>query len=190
MLFLLYVHPLVQVIKSYYDLFQAEGYVIGSCIKHIPIAGRDITYFIQQLLRERESGIPPEQSLEVAKTIKEKFGYICPDIAKEFNKYDTQPDKFFKTHEGANHITKQVSPVSNTSLTSTTLPFAFCSVSKQTWVMRDFWGLKYFSIRSFQILILQHLFLKLLIMSYRIVQLMSGDRYTRWALIRLIFRYF
>ena len=26
----------------------AEGYVIGSCIKHIPIAGRDITYFVQQ----------------------------------------------------------------------------------------------------------------------------------------------
>lgn len=35
----------------------AEGYVIGSCIKHIPIAGRDITYFIQQLLRDREVGI-------------------------------------------------------------------------------------------------------------------------------------
>ena len=49
---------------------QAEGYVIGSCIKHIPIAGRDITYFIQQLLREREVGIPPEQSLETAKAIK------------------------------------------------------------------------------------------------------------------------
>lgn len=50
--------------------FQAEGYVIGSCIKHIPIAGRDITYFIQQLLREREVGIPPEQSLETAKAVK------------------------------------------------------------------------------------------------------------------------
>ena len=50
--------------------FQAEGYVIGSCIKHIPIAGRDITYFIQQLLREREVGIPPEQSLETAKVVK------------------------------------------------------------------------------------------------------------------------
>jgi len=49
---------------------QAEGYVIGSCIKHIPIAGRDITFFIQQLLREREVGIPPEQSLETAKAIK------------------------------------------------------------------------------------------------------------------------
>lgn len=48
----------------------AEGYVIGSCIKHIPIAGRDITYFIQSLLRDREVGIPPEQSLETAKAIK------------------------------------------------------------------------------------------------------------------------
>ena len=52
------------------DWLQAEGYVIGSCIKHIPIAGRDITFFIQQLLREREVGIPPEQSLETAKAIK------------------------------------------------------------------------------------------------------------------------
>ena len=49
-----------------------DGYVVGSCIKHIPIAGRDITYFIQQLLRERETGIPPELSMEVAKKIKER----------------------------------------------------------------------------------------------------------------------
>ena len=49
---------------------QAEGYVIGSCIKQIPIAGRDINVFIQQLLREREIDIPPEQSLETAKAIK------------------------------------------------------------------------------------------------------------------------
>ena len=53
--------------------FQAEGYVIGSCIKHIPIAGRDITFFIQQLLKEREVGIPPEQSMETAKAIKVRF---------------------------------------------------------------------------------------------------------------------
>ena len=45
----------------------AEGYVIGSCIKHIPIAGRDITQFISTLLKEREFGIPPEQAMEVAK---------------------------------------------------------------------------------------------------------------------------
>lgn len=48
----------------------ADGYVIGSCIKHIPIAGRDITYFVQQMLRERESNLPSEQSYEVAKSIK------------------------------------------------------------------------------------------------------------------------
>ena len=82
--------------------------MIGSCIKHIPIAGRDITYFIQQLLRERESGIPPEQSLETAKAIKERFGYICPDVAKEFNKYDGQPDKWFKVYESVNSVTKKV----------------------------------------------------------------------------------
>ncbi|VDI78411.1 actin-related protein 3 isoform X1 [Mytilus galloprovincialis] len=85
----------------------AEGYVIGSCIKHIPIAGRDITYFIQQLLREREVGIPPEQSLETAKAIKERYSYVCPDIAKEFAKYDADPSKWMKRFEGMNSITRQ-----------------------------------------------------------------------------------
>ncbi|RXM33814.1 Actin-related protein 3B [Acipenser ruthenus] len=85
----------------------AEGYVIGSCIKHIPIAGRDITYFIQQLLREREIGIPPEQSLETAKAIKERYSYICPDIVKEFSKYDADPDKWIKKYKGINAINKR-----------------------------------------------------------------------------------
>ncbi|XP_023224631.1 actin-related protein 3-like [Centruroides sculpturatus] len=85
----------------------AEGYVIGSCIKHIPIAGRNVTYFIQSLLREREVGIPPEQSLETAKAIKERYCYICPDVAKEFAKYDQEPHKWIKKHEGSNSITKQ-----------------------------------------------------------------------------------
>lgn len=85
----------------------AEGYVIGSCIKHIPIAGRSITQFIQSLLREREVGIPPEQSLETAKAIKERFSYICPDIAKEFNKYDSDPGKWVKQYQGINSVTKQ-----------------------------------------------------------------------------------
>ncbi|KPP66491.1 actin-related protein 3B-like [Scleropages formosus] len=84
----------------------AEGYVIGSCIKHIPIAGRDITYFIQQLLREREIGIPPEQSLETAKAVKERYCYICPDIVKEFTKYDADPGKWIKKYRGINAISK------------------------------------------------------------------------------------
>lgn len=86
----------------------AEGYVIGSCIKHIPIAGRDITSFIQTLLREREVGIPPEQSLETAKAIKEKYCYVCPDIVKEFAKYDQDPSKWMRKYEGMNNINKQL----------------------------------------------------------------------------------
>nr|XP_004570802.2 actin-related protein 3B isoform X4 [Maylandia zebra] len=84
----------------------AEGYVIGSCIKHIPIAGRDITFFIQQLLRDREVGIPPEQSLETAKAVKERYCYICPDIVKEFTKYDSDPGKWIKQYRGVNAISK------------------------------------------------------------------------------------
>jgi len=37
----------------------ADGYVIGSCIKHIPLAGRDITKFIENILRDRNEQIPP-----------------------------------------------------------------------------------------------------------------------------------
>ncbi|XP_067341708.1 actin-related protein 3B isoform X4 [Channa argus] len=84
----------------------AEGYVIGSCIKHIPIAGRDITFFIQQLLRDREVGIPPEQSLETAKAVKERYCYICPDIVKEFTKYDSDPGKWIKQYRGINAVSK------------------------------------------------------------------------------------
>ncbi|NWH50343.1 ARP3B protein, partial [Fregata magnificens] len=65
-----------------------------------------ITYFIQQLLREREVGIPPEQSLETAKAIKEKYCYICPDIVKEFAKYDADPRKWIKQYTGINAINK------------------------------------------------------------------------------------
>lgn len=71
-----------------------EGYVVGSCIKHIPIAGRDITYFIQQLLRERESGIPPDLSMEIARRIKERYCYVCKDMVSEFANYDSEPAKW------------------------------------------------------------------------------------------------
>jgi len=84
-----------------------DGYVVGSAIKHIPIAGRDITSFIQQLLREREAGVPPEESMEVAKRIKEMYCYVCPDIIKEFKKYDQEPDKCIRQYEGIHSVTKK-----------------------------------------------------------------------------------
>ena len=71
----------------------AEGYVIGSAIKNIPVAGRDITYFIQSLLRDRNER---DTSLKDAERIKEEFCYVCPDIVKEFNRYDREPERFQK----------------------------------------------------------------------------------------------
>ena len=85
----------------------AEGYVIGSSIKHIPLAGRDITQFVQTLLRERQEPVPPAQSLEVAKRIKEQFSYVCPDLVKEFLKYDGSPEKWFKQYNGKHDVTKK-----------------------------------------------------------------------------------
>lgn len=85
----------------------AEGYVIGSCIKHIPLAGRDISNFVLQLLRERGENMPAKDALEIAKRVKEQFSYVCPEIVKEFNKYDAEPDKWFKVLEGKDQATNK-----------------------------------------------------------------------------------
>jgi len=71
-----------------------EGYVIGSCIKHIPLAGRDVTNFIINYLRDRGEPLPPEASIDVAKQIKEAYCYVSPDVVKEYQKYDTDPTRF------------------------------------------------------------------------------------------------
>jgi actin-related protein 3 len=85
----------------------AEGYVIGSCIKHVPLAGRDITAFVQQFMRERDEKIPPAESLEIAKRCKELYSYVCPDIAKEIAKYDGEPEKWFKKHNAVEPVTQK-----------------------------------------------------------------------------------
>jgi len=37
----------------------------------------------------------------------EKYSYVCPDIVKEFTKYDTEPSKWIRVHESKNAVTKQ-----------------------------------------------------------------------------------
>lgn len=78
----------------------SDGYVVGSCIKSIPIAGKDITQFVHQLMRERGEKIPPESSMAAAQRVKENHCYVCNDIVKEFGKYDDQPQKYFKQISG------------------------------------------------------------------------------------------
>lgn len=85
----------------------SNGYVIGSCIKHIPLAGRDVTNFILQILRDRGEDIPSEDQLDVARTIKEKYCYVCKDLTKEYSKYDKdnyQAGKYFIEHK---HVYKK-----------------------------------------------------------------------------------
>ena len=88
----------------------AEGYVIGSAIKHIPIAGRDITQFVLNLLRERgeTANVPPEEHLKVASKVKENYSYVCQDIVKEFRKYDAEPYKYFERYEDEYSVTRKV----------------------------------------------------------------------------------
>jgi actin-related protein 3 len=89
----------------------AEGYVIGSAIKHIPIAGRDITQFVLNLMRERNemATVPPEDQMRIASRVKEDFSYVCQDIVKEFRKYDVDPYKHFERFEGEHSVTGRVS---------------------------------------------------------------------------------
>lgn len=70
----------------------AEGYVIGGAIKNIPLAGRDITLFIQLILRDRGES---DTSLQTAEQIKQQFCYVCPDIVNEFKKFDQYPQEKF-----------------------------------------------------------------------------------------------
>jgi actin-related protein 3 len=77
----------------------SDGYVVGSCIKHIPMAGSDITNYILQFLRDRNEPIPAEDIKVVARTIKERYCYVCPDLVKEYAKYDREPERF-QVYEG------------------------------------------------------------------------------------------
>ncbi|KAM3226876.1 hypothetical protein ACQJBY_059071 [Aegilops geniculata] len=78
----------------------ADGYVIGNSISSIPLTGKDVTQFIQQLMKERGEHIPPEESFDVARRAKEMYCYTCSDIVKEFNKHDREPSKYIKRLTG------------------------------------------------------------------------------------------
>ena len=46
-------------------------------------------------------------SFEFSFVLQETFSYVCPDVAKEFAKYDQDPGKWMKRYEGVNAISKQ-----------------------------------------------------------------------------------
>ena len=66
----------------------ASGYVVGSCVKHIPLAGSNITDFTMNMLKDRGEQINSEDYKNEAQKIKEKYAYVCDDLVEEFKKYD------------------------------------------------------------------------------------------------------
>ena len=83
----------------------ADGHVIGSGIRQYPFAGREVTNYILNQMRLRKEPIPPEQSLETAKIVKEQFCYVCPDASKESIKYESFGGKYIKQYEGPHKTT-------------------------------------------------------------------------------------
>lgn len=67
----------------------ASGYVVGSCVKHIPLAGSNITEFTMNMLKDRGEPLASEDVKAEAQKIKEEYAYVCEDLVEEFKKYDT-----------------------------------------------------------------------------------------------------
>ena len=45
----------------------SDGAVIASCVKHIPLAGRDITKYFLNSMKDRKEPLPSEDALEIAR---------------------------------------------------------------------------------------------------------------------------
>ncbi|GLC47861.1 hypothetical protein PLESTB_000033500 [Pleodorina starrii] len=73
-----------------------DGFVLEGAIKSLPLAGRAVTGFVQQMLRERGEPVPPELSLDVCRRIKEGHCYVAPDMLREFGRYDRDPGKYHR----------------------------------------------------------------------------------------------
>ena len=79
-----------------------DGFVLGSNIKHIPIAGRKITKFMEQMIRERGEKINTEDLYYATMELKEKHGYLAKDLIEEFAKFDKKKNeggKLIQSHK-------------------------------------------------------------------------------------------
>lgn len=60
-----------------------EGFAMPSSIRRIDVAGRDITEYLQTLLRKSGYVFHTSAEKEVVRSIKETVSYIAPDPRKE-----------------------------------------------------------------------------------------------------------
>lgn len=60
-----------------------EGFAMPSSIRRIDVAGRDVTEYMQTLLRKSGYVFHTSAEKEVVRMIKEKVSYVCADPRKE-----------------------------------------------------------------------------------------------------------
>ena len=65
-----------------------DGHIISSAVKQLPLAGGDITKYVRQILMDRGEQFNAVDGHEIATKVKEKYGYVCTDVLKEYRKYD------------------------------------------------------------------------------------------------------
>jgi actin-related protein 3 len=88
-----------------------DGYVSGSSVREIPIAGKDVTRIVSEYLVARKEVLvdSPESAValdRLSKQVKENLTYVCRDVMEEFKLYDAS-ESLFKKIEWIDPRTKQ-----------------------------------------------------------------------------------
>lgn len=77
-----------------------EGFALPHAVQRIDVAGRDVTEYLQLLLRKSGSNFSTSAEMEVVKDIKEKICYCAFNIDKLEGSDDAEPEVPYKLPDG------------------------------------------------------------------------------------------
>jgi len=64
-------------------------------------------------MRDRGEKLPGEDAMEIAQKVKERFGYVCKDVVKEYLKYDKktmdESGRIFQSNKFKKYVHKTAS---------------------------------------------------------------------------------